>query len=124
MGWPHTDPHWDPGLWGMNTGSFTFDSVPVEESQNACARPGFPIDCDRERQPLIIHGTVPEWTLDAVGWTIGACAEACREAAIRTRLLLSVAGDRPGHHTRPDLTLSMSPDTHISPTDHTGTKSH
>lgn len=47
------------------------------------------------RHPVTFDCSVPEWTLDAVGWLGALFVEGCRQAGVRTTVLLSVA-PRPG----------------------------
>jgi hypothetical protein len=43
------------------------------------------------RNPVTFDCSVPEWTLDAVGWLAALFTEGCRQAGVRTTVLLSVA---------------------------------
>lgn len=43
------------------------------------------------RNPVTFDCVVPEWTLDAVGWLAGLFVEGCRQAGVRTTVLLSAA---------------------------------
>lgn len=44
-----------------------------------------------DRHPVTFRCAVPEWSLDAVGWLAALFVEGCRQAGVRTTVLLGVA---------------------------------
>jgi hypothetical protein len=73
------------------TGPFRVDEV----SEAAPVDPQPPVVDDlwmgTTRNPVTFDCSVPEWTLDATGWLVALFVEGCRQAGIRTTVLMSVA---------------------------------
>lgn len=75
-----------------NTGPFRIDTLLADATPVA---PEPPVVGDMwlgtSRHPVTFGCTVPEWSLDAVGWLAALFADACRGAGVRTTVLVSVA---------------------------------
>jgi len=77
-----------------NTGSFTFRAFSFEES--VALDPNPPVATHdawrgKDRAPVTFEATVPEWSVDAVGWLVTLFADACRHVWVDTSVLITVA---------------------------------
>lgn len=84
-------------LAGMNQEFFTFERV--AEVAPPDARVLFPpvageLWTGPGKQQITFGASVPEWTLDAIGWVVTAVVDACRRGGVITApVLLEVSRD-------------------------------
>lgn len=76
-----------------HTGPFVIGSLSSDDAVAVDPQP--PVVDDRwrgrGRSPVTFEATVPEWSLDAVGWLVALFADACRHVGVETSVLVGVA---------------------------------
>jgi hypothetical protein len=76
-----------------HTGPFVIESLSSDDTVAVDPQP--PVVDDRwrgqVRSPVTFEATVPEWSLDAVGWLVALFADVCRHVGVETSVLVGVA---------------------------------
>lgn len=76
-----------------NTGSFTVGPFSFDESVALDPHPSVAAHDawrGKDRAPVTFEATVPEWSVDAVGWLVTLLADACRTVWVDTSVLITV----------------------------------
>jgi hypothetical protein len=82
-------------LQQINTGAFAFDSVSIDDSM---AVDPVPTIVDeywfvKGHPRVTLVATTPEWSVDALGWTVALVAEVCRSSDAAPAILISIGRD-------------------------------